>query len=195
MSRPREYPDQLIFQGVHQALSKTGYAKLTLERIATEIHISPAALSKRFGSKKSLLLAYSDAVIEQIKISFHQVQLQEKKPLKALAHIFLSSVKAVDSPQTLANITSLYVEGIADPDLLARSRTRLQLIDDQVRSLLNRAVEEGEIKPCDTAKVSRVLQAAVGGALMIWIKEPDRTLTAWTEDCMELIIGPLRLED
>lgn len=193
MSRPREYPDELIFQGVHQALSKTGYAKLTLERIATEINISPAALSKRFGSKKSLLIAYSDAVIEQVKRSFQQVQIKEIKPLRALEQIFLQSVKEVDTPQTLANITSLYVEGIADPDLLARSQARLQIIDEQVQSLLNRAVEEGEIRPCDPAKVSRVLQAAVGGALMIWIKEPGRSLTEWTEDCMELIIGPLRL--
>lgn len=191
MSRPREFSDELIFQGVDLALRKAGYSKLTLERIAQEINISPAALSKRFGSKQSLLYSYSDYVLQVIGHVFEEVQKQEEKHLDALKNIFLHSIGQVDTPQALANITSLYIEGLSDPGLKQRSRIRLQMIDEHVGKLLRQAVEAKELRNCDTEKVSRVLQSAVGGSLMIWIKEPERSLKEWINDCFEIVLGPL----
>jgi AcrR family transcriptional regulator len=192
MSRPRQYSDELIFTGVRQALSKYGYAKLTLANIAEEIDISPAALSKRFGSKKSLLLAYSDYVIQVSKQSFAEALRREGSALEALKGVFLQGMTMVDGPVSLANITSLYIEGVSDPDLLERSRLRLHIIDEGVRQLLHKAVDAGEIRKCDPALVSRVLQSAVGGAFMLWLKNTERTPEDWIDDCFKVIFSPLK---
>ncbi|PTM58191.1 TetR/AcrR family transcriptional regulator [Desmospora activa] len=195
MSKPRQFSDERIFKGVYQALSKKGYANLTLAHIAQEIELSPAALSKRFGSKKGLLLAYSDHVIEMTKQTFAEAQSTSGSSLEALKNVFLQSMKTVGDPVSLANITSLYIEGVSDPDLLQRSCLRLQVIDDGVQQLLQSAIRGQEIKACDTALVSRVLQAAIGGSLMLWLKQSERTPDEWIDDCFEVVFASVRLAE
>lgn len=95
-------------------------------------------------------------------------------------------------PVELANHTSFYLEGTNDPDLVEKTRYRLQLIDEFTRQMLSQAITNKEIAECDVAMVSRVLQAAISGAMMIWIKESNRTLEELFDECFQVIFAPLR---
>lgn len=191
MVRPREFQDEVIFHGVYRALCKKGYGQLALTDITHEMNISPAALMKRFGSKKNLLLAYSDYVIELTKQAFHDASLSDQSPIEALKTVFRDAVSHMKDPVELANHTSFYLEGTNDPDLLEKTRYRLQLIDEFTRRMLNQAITNNEIVPCDVARVSRVLQAAISGAMLIWIKESDRSLDELFDECFQVIFASL----
>lgn len=191
MARPREYSDDRIFQGIHLALGKYGYAKLTLDNIAKEINISPAALSKRFGSKKNLLLFYMDTVIKMTTHSFATTRSLPGSKLRALKSLLIQSLGKVEDVKTLANVTSLFIESVSDTDLLEYSQRRLQLIDVEVEYFLRAAIENGELLNCELDQVettARVLQAAIAGSLMIWLNNSTQTLEQWLDDCFNLIL-------
>lgn len=192
MVRPREFRDEAIFYGVYRALSKKGYGQAALTDITHEVNISPAALMKRFGSKKNLFLAYSDYVIELTRHAFQEADLSDQSRLDALKAVFKHAVSHMKDPVELANHTSFYLEGTNDPDLLEKTRYRLQLIDAFTRQMLSQAITNKEIAECDVAMVSRVLQAAISGAMMIWIKESNRTLEELFDECFQVIFAPLR---
>lgn len=192
MVRPREFQDEAIFYGVYRALSKKGYGQAALTDITHEVNISPAALMKRFGSKKNLFLAYSDYVIELTRHAFQEADLSDQSRLDALKAVFKHAVSHMKDPVELANHTSFYLEGTNDPDLVEKTRYRLQLIDAFTRQMLSQAITNKEIAECDVAMVSRVLQAAISGAMMIWIKESNRTLEELFDECFQVIFAPLR---
>ncbi|RXZ79724.1 TetR/AcrR family transcriptional regulator [Paenibacillaceae bacterium] len=194
MARPRAFPDDLMFQGIHQALCKRGFNQLTLEHIATEIAISPAALTKRFGSKKALLLFYIDMVISITEQAFADVCRLPVTRINALKTLFMRSMGQMSDPTALANFTSLFVACVSDPELLERSQRRLRVIDEQVKLLLNAAAAAQEIRGADIDKTARVLQSALGGALFIWLKDPDRPLAEWVDDCFDIVMGPLYVQ-
>lgn len=191
MVRPREFQDEAIFYGVYRALCKKGYGQLALTDITHEINISPAALMKRFGSKKNLFLAYSDYVIEITRQSFQDASRSDQSRIDALKAVFKHSTSRMNHPVELANHTSFYLEGTADPDLLEKTRYRLRLIDEFTRQMLDQAITNREIMPCDVASVSRVLQAAISGAMLIWIKESERSLDELFDECFHVIFTPL----
>lgn len=192
MVRPREFEDEVIFYGVYRALCKKGYGQVTLTDITHEVDISPAALMKRFGSKKNLFLAYSDFVIELTRHAFQEASVSDRSRIDALKGVFKHGVLHMKDPIELANHTSFYLEGTSDPDLLEKTRSRLLLIDEFTRQMLNQAIANKEITDCDVSMVSRVLQAAISGAMMIWIKESNRTLDELFDECFQVIFAPLQ---
>ena len=147
---------------------------------------------KRFGSKKNLFLAYSDYVIELTRHAFQEADLSDQSRLDALKAVFKHAVSHMKDPVELANHTSFYLEGTNDPDLLEKTRYRLRLIDAFTRQMLSQAITNKEIAECDVAMVSRVLQVAIIGAMMIWIKESNRTLEELFDECFQVIFAPLR---
>ena len=194
MGRPREMTDEMVYQGVYRALTKTGYGGLTLYKIAAEIGLSPAALSKRFGSKKSLLLFYMDHVIAVTNEAFENRPLSVEGYIYTLESIFVDSVSQLGDPRTVANSTSLYLESNDDPELLERSRLRVQIIDRHVRSWLEQAVQAGELRLDDIGQVSDILQASISGSLLIWLKDPAKPLEKWVRDSFAIVLGPYLTE-
>ena len=146
---------------------------------------------KRFGSKKNLFLAYSDYVIELTRHAFQEADLSDQSRLDALKAVFKHAVSHMKDPVELANHTSFYLEGRTTP-ICWKTRYRLQLIDAFTRQMLSQAITNKEIAECDVAMVSRVLQAAIIGAMMIWIKESNRTLEELFDECFQVIFAPLR---
>ncbi|MCK0473256.1 TetR/AcrR family transcriptional regulator [Halalkalibacter sp. APA_J-10(15)] len=189
MARPREFANETIFYAVYQALCKKGMSKLTINDISNEGTISPAGLLKRFGSKKGILLAYSEFVVELTKKSFDESH-KEDSSIHALKKIYKKAMKLADDPISLANHTSFYLESTSDPDLLKISKKRLDILDKGTQSLLNQAICQGEMKECDVNLISTVLQSSVGGAMLIWIRNPERTIEALIDDCFSVILKP-----
>lgn len=193
MGRPREFSDEHIYYGVYQSLCKKGFAQTTLADIAYEIGVSPAALIKRFSSKKGIFLAYTNYVIQLTEAKFNEADQSDAPPIEALKSVYKEAVRLGNDPVSLARHTSFYLESTTDPDLLEISRHRLAIIDAGTRRLLSKAVRDKSIQACDIELVSTVLQSAIGGALLIWIRDAGKTLDALIDDCFRVIIGPLRI--
>jgi AcrR family transcriptional regulator len=188
--RPRSYSDDLIFQSISIVLMNQGYDDLTLQRVAYEAGLSPAILSKRFGSKSGMLLAYYGHVVDATQQYFLQLARQSIPPVDKLKKAFLQSHGPVIEPKAFANIAMLYLKLDLEPAFTGKSKERLDLIDDEVQKLLREAMDRGDIRQGNAAALSRVLQGAVTGAYMLWCKA-DRggSLTERIDECFEHILG------
>ncbi len=168
--RPQVHSDESIFQSLSVVLLKEGYAALTLQNIAQQSALSPAALSKRFGSKKGLLLAYYQHLIEVTRNSFAELAKRPLPVLEALTEIFTQWNAFIKDPRELANLMVLYLNFDIDPDLIAKSRERMHLVDAEVQKILRAAVGRGELICEDIPGMSQLLQAAATGTAMLWCK-------------------------
>lgn len=186
--RPRAYADETIFESVTKALCKYGYYDLTLARISQEAGVSAAILSKRFGSKKGLLLAYGDYLIRITRQSFTASERADSSAIGALKRVFLEWT-AYLGPGQFANLTSFFIGSNGDPELVEKSRRRLSIIDEEVQRLLKAAMSSNEIREAETAKISRVLQAAVTGAFIIWTKDSRLSPEEWLEQCFDVVLA------
>lgn len=188
--RPREYSDQTIFEGVSKALIKHGYANLSMSNIAREANLSAAILSKRFGSKRGLLLAYYDYLIDITKQSFKSLRKTNIPALDMLKQVFLLWTAQVETPIQFANMASIYLENNQDPEFIEKTRLRLKIIDEEVRRILQIAIDSKEILEVDKELISRILQAAVTGAFFIWCKDSRLSPGEWVNDCFDVVFTP-----
>lgn len=190
--RPREYSDQTIFEGVSKALIKHGYANLSMSNIAREANLSAAILSKRFGSKRGLLLAYYDYLIDLTKQSFSALRKTKMPALDMLKHVFLMWTTQVETPAQFANLASIYLGNNQDPEFIEKTKLRLKIIDEEIQQILQIAIDSKEISELDKDLISRVLQAAVTGAFFIWCKDSRLTPEEWVNDCFDVVFAPYR---
>lgn len=173
--RPQMYPDERIFESISIVLAKQGYEALTLQNIAGQAKLSPAILSKRFGSKKRMLLAYYDYLIALTERSFAGLSERSLPPVEALAEIFTQWYDFIKKPQEFANLTMLYLNLDIEPDFIEKSKKRLRVVDAEVQRILEEGIRRGEIQCVEVAEMSQVLQAAATGACLLWCRDEEGT--------------------
>jgi len=192
VGRPREVEDEAIFGATGRALSRLGYARLSLAAVASEAGVSPAMLVKRFGSKRDLLLAFFDWSIASSRALFAAARQEHASPLGSLLARFLLRLEYTNDPVSVANVLSFYTETIGDPEFAERGARRLRMQHAEIQRLLDEAVARGELVACDTARVGRVLLAAMNGALLLWEPDAARSMNDGLRDVFDVVLGPLR---
>lgn len=188
--RPQVYSDDRIFESISIVLAKQGYEALTLNNIAEQAKLSPAILSKRFGSKRGMLLAYYESLVTVTQKGFSDVSTRSLPLVEALTEIFTQWHDFIKKPQECANFMILYLKLDIDPEFIEISKKRHRIIDAEVQAILEEGVRRGEIQCQDIAEMSRVLQAAVTGATMLWCRDdvnidPRKLIAA----CINMIVG------
>ncbi len=190
VGRRRQVDDDTIMLGTARALGRLGYARLTLAAVAEEVGLSPASLIQRFGSKRDLLLAFFDwdMVVRQARVA--DLRRLHSSPLAALRARFLKWADFIPAPTTVANLLSLSVESVTDPEFRERANRRVKAQEAEVTALLEEAVASGELAPGDIPRLSRVLLAAETGALLHWAVAQGGPAREWIDDAFDVIIGP-----
>lgn len=186
--RPIKYSDEQIFQGFYRAISLYGYSQLSLEKIAKEANVSTAILSKRFGSKKGLILSYFQYALEQTRLVIAENQSKEANIATLRSFMTYWSVKNGDAA-SLMSMIAIYLEGVQDEEFHAISRERSTLIDKEVQRLIQASIDKGEIAAMNVKETSFLLQASVLGAAMLWLNHRDKPQKELIESCINRVIG------
>ena len=186
--RPIKYSDEQIFLGFYTAIAKHGYSKLSLEKIAKEANVSTAILSKRFGSKKGLILSFFRYALEKTRLVVEKNQLKEPNINTLRNFLTYWSAENCDATSLIIMI-AIYLEGVQDQELHAISQERNLLIDNEVQRILQASMDKGEIAKMDVKDTSYLLQASVLGVVMLWLHKQDQSLKKLTELCIDQIIG------
>jgi AcrR family transcriptional regulator len=192
MGRPRTVTDEDILAAAARAMARRGPVALTLADVAEEVGLSPAALIKRFGSKRGLLLAVSTGASAELKTELAALRRAHASPLAALIRATTHLARHTASAQELAHHLAFLQIDVTDPDfrkpMLEMSRTTLagyqQLLDD--------AVARRELLPCDTATLARLLNAVVGGSLIAWAVFRKGRAEDWVRADIEAALQPYR---
>ncbi|KYG27698.1 TetR/AcrR family transcriptional regulator [Alkalihalobacillus trypoxylicola] len=186
--RPIKYTDEQIFLGLYKALTLHGFSKLSLEKIAKEANVSAAILSKRYGSKKGLILNYFNYALKQTQLVIHENQLK-KANIETLENFLIHwPIKKGDAAAIMSMI-EIYSEGVKDAELRKISQERSVLIDEEVQRLLKESIDKGEIEDMDVKETSFLLQSSALGVAMVWLNKQDQPLDRLVKSSIHRIVG------
>src|SRR5699024_11962754 len=125
------------------AIATNGYSKMSLEKIAKEANVSTAILSKRFGSKKWLILSYFQYALERTRLVVEENQLKETN-IDTLRNFLTYWSAENDDATSLMSMIAIHLEGVQDQELHAISQERNLLIDNEVQRIHQDSIDKGE---------------------------------------------------
>jgi AcrR family transcriptional regulator len=189
--RPRKASDDQVFTAVQRVITRLGPAQVTLAEIAREAGVTASALVQRFGSKRDLLLAFSALGPEATRHLFAHLRAAHASPLAAI-RAYASCMAALgETPETLAHHLGYLQIDIGDPDFRKHMTRQARITDREIRRLIEAAVEAGELVPdVDPARLSRLVQAVVGGSMFAWAFWPRGTAARYVRDDLNAVLEP-----
>ncbi|MDQ3170499.1 MAG: TetR/AcrR family transcriptional regulator [Acidobacteriota bacterium] len=192
MARPRTIADEDILMALHAVVGRIGPTRMTLADVAAEVGLSPATLVQRFGSKRGLLLAFAKAGAESADYCFAAVRAAHESPLAALIAAATMMTRSMGSPEELANGLAFLQIDISDREFRKHALVSFEKSAKGYKSLLDDAVEAGELLPCDTTKLAHAVGAISGGSLIAWAVLQKGTAERWVRRDLETLLAPYR---
>lgn len=187
--RPRTIDDGAILQATAMVISRLGPSTFTLADVAKQVHLSPATLVQRFGSKRGLMLALAQAGVEGIEACFDAVRGAHPRPLDALMAAATEMTRHVDTPEEMANHLAFLQIDLRDPDfyrLMLENSTRILA---GYKALLDDAMAAGELEKCDTRRLARAVGSMAGGSLISWAVLREGAAEAFVRKDLETLLA------
>lgn len=195
VGRPRTFSDEDAFRATTVVLARLGHHRLSLAAVAAELGCTRQALIRRFGAKRALLHAYMGWEIERAEASYNVVRDAHASPLAALRARFLSPNDPFEEPEDplgRANLLAFLIGAGTDPALHGQIERLFQIYETGVAGLIADAVHAGELLPCDSVLVARLLNAATIGELLQWAVKPRGEATDRVAVLFDAILAPLQ---
>jgi hypothetical protein len=98
----------------------------------------------------------------------------------------------MDSPSALAHHLAFLQLELADPEFHRHVLEHACVAREQIRLLLDAAVEHGELKQCDTKNLARAIHVTYNGTLITWAIFRQGRLASQLRRELEFILKPLR---
>lgn len=193
MSRRRTISDEEILGAAARVMARLGPSQYTLADVAAEVGLAPATLLQRFGSKRGLLLALTKAAADGADECLKQVRGAHRSPIKALLASVDMMAGLAENVDVLANNLGFLQMDLADAEF--RKYTRVQQLGmlKGYERLLEEAIDVGELMPCDTAGLARLVASVVHGSMVAWGFYQEGTVVDWMRRDVELLLEPYRL--
>jgi hypothetical protein len=96
------------------------------------------------------------------------------------------------SPEELANSLAFLQIDITDPEFHAHTLEMSKKNVAGYRALLKDAIAAGELKPHDTLRMARAINAMAGGSLIAWAIFREGTAERWVRRDLDTLLAPFR---
>jgi AcrR family transcriptional regulator len=190
--RPRTVSDDEILAATARAMSKVPPTRFTLADVAREVGLAPATLVQRFGSKRGLLLALSSQSAASMDVSFEAVRKRGASPLDSLLTAATEMARFSATPEELANSIAYLQIDLSDEDFHKHILASSRAMQRGYRKLLDEAVTEGQLRPCDTDALARAVEAMAGGSLIGWAIHRKGKAQTWVRKDLDTLLAPYR---
>ncbi len=189
--RPRKVTDEEVFAATYRAMTRLGPGELTLAEIASEAGVTAGALSQRFGSKRQLLLALSQAAALTAGDFIRELQTIHRSPLAAIRAYAECMAHLAATPAALArNLAYLQID-LADPDFRVHVAAQARATRRGMQSLLEAAVSAGELsRRTNIKRLARTVEVALNGSLLTWAFYHDGTPARWLRENVDAVLAP-----
>jgi AcrR family transcriptional regulator len=191
--RPRQTSDEAILAATMRVMQRRSPVDLTLADVAKEAGVVPATLIQRFGTKRGLLLAACRTAPGSVPEQFNAARAKYGAPLRTLLELYATYSGFSATPEAVANGLAYLQIDLIDPEFHAITLAQFTTIRNETRKLLDDAVAAGELKPCDTADLARLIQQVNDGAMLNWAVYRKGTLAAWLRRSLKSLLAPYRL--
>jgi AcrR family transcriptional regulator len=190
--RPRTIDDAGILDAAGRIISRRGPNRFTLADVGAEVGLSAAALVRRFGSKRGLMLALARSALDSVDACFDAVRGSQNSALAAVLAAGTEMTRYVNSPEEMSNHLAFLQTDLSDPDFYALMLENSRRIIDGYRRLLDEAVAARELVRCDTTQLARAVDALAGGSLIGWAVHRQGTAEAWVRRDLNTLLEPYR---
>ena len=187
--RPRTVSDEAIYAAAVDVLADHGVSGLTLARVAERLHVTPAAVRQRFGSKKGLLTEVARQRTSGVEAGFELAGRSQPTRLQALEAALLARIEGLTDPRRLANAVSTYVDSASDPDLRAYFADELAAMEREVGRLLEEAHAAGEFDREAGPTLASTVFAAFEGVVTLWAIAPRGRVEDRVHETLEVLLG------
>jgi AcrR family transcriptional regulator len=191
-ARPRTIDDTVILEAAGRIISRHGPGKFTLADVGREAGLSAAALVRRFGSKRGLMLALARSASDSVDACFDMVWRASRSPLAAVLAAGTEMTRYVRSPEEMSNHLAFLQTDLSDPDFYEVTLENSRRMLAGYKRLLDEAVAAGELVPCDTARLARAVDAVAGGSLIGWAVHRRGTAEAYVRYDLTTVLEPYR---
>jgi AcrR family transcriptional regulator len=189
MPRPRATSDVDILAATHRVVSRLG-PSLTLADVAKEAGISPATLVQRFGSKRGLLLAFSAGGPAGLDAELKRIRATHRSPLATVYAIAECMAAMADTPRTLSNSLAFLQMDLVDPEFHEHALAHSRGMQARINALLEEAITEGELPRGDTRRLTRAVQAIIGGSLLQWAIDREGKVADRLREDLDALLKP-----
>jgi AcrR family transcriptional regulator len=196
MARPRTVSDDDLIAATTRVMSRLGPVKLTLAAVAEEAGVTAATLVQRFGSKRGLMLKISADAAGSSDACFAMVRAAHPgSPLEALMAAAAGMAQMASTPEELANSLAFLQIDITDPEFHVHTLAMSKKNVAGYRTLLKEAIAAAELKPHDTARMARAINALAAGSLINWAIFREGRAETWVRRDVEMLLAPYRIPD
>jgi len=191
--RPRETSDAQIMAATERAVRRLG-PHLTLADVAKEAGVSPATLVQRFGSKRSLLLAFVATGPTALRGEFARIRARARSPLAAVYATADCMAAMAPTAEALSNGLAFLQMDLVDPDFHTHAHAHSRAMQAEIEALLRDAIEQRELKKTNTRRLARAVHSLIGGSLLQWAVDRDTTAAVRIRQDLDMLLGPFRIE-
>ena len=189
--RPRKASDEEIFAATQRVMMRLGPAQWTLADIASESGLTAGALVQRFGSKRNLMVALTEAWARSAPHMIEQLRAQHDSPLETLRAYGDCIAMMGETPAAFAHHLSYLQIDLTDPDLHKHVRAQAKTTHASIRRLLYEAVVRGElVQESDAEQLARMIAVTLNGSLMTWAFYQDGTAQQWLREDLDNVLRP-----
>lgn len=174
-----------------RAMSRLGPGELTLADIAEEAGVTAGRLVQRFGSKRELLLAYSERFSGGTSEMFAELRRSHRSPLATIRAYCDCMAHLAASPAALVrNLAYLQID-LTDPDFRRHLTKQARATREELQKLIKDAIGAGELVPATNAKqLARTIEAVVAGSMMSWAFYQKGTAAKWMRHDLDAVLKP-----
>jgi AcrR family transcriptional regulator len=141
--RPRDpQTDERIIQAAAQLLRQRGFERMTVDDVAAQAGVGKATVYRRWPSKDDLAVAAMERLYSVEMPSPDTGSIRGD-----LEESYRSVVRFVGSPQGSAYLKMSIAESVRDDRIAALYRRATERAEEQARTMFERAIARGEIRP------------------------------------------------
>ncbi len=196
MTRPRKVSTDTILRTAYGIIMSEGPRALTFSRLSAELELVPAALVRRFKSKRQLLVAVDRYALEQSDAAMRHALKLHDSPIDAIIAMLVNELSFATSTENFVHGQSFLLLDFSYPELYANYRISVDQRHQHIVELLSRAQEEGILQPTiPTAELARMLQLVQQGTGHLWAMTQEAPIATYMERYIRLALQPYVLDD
>lgn len=193
MPRPRKVSDEDVLAAAYRVMQRVGPADFTLDAIAREAGVTAGALVQRFGSKKKLQVALAEGAANWAPAYISHLRTQHTSPLAVLRAYAESMAGLAETPAAYVRNLAYLLEDLSDPELLAHLARQGTATRDELVSVIQEAIDAGELSADAKPKVlARTVEAVLSGSMLIWAFYRSGDAGDWIRKDLDAVLAPYR---
>lgn len=191
MARPQSVPDEKIIAEAYRILLELGPSQLTFERLGARVGLVPAAIVRRFKTKRHLVLEADRYALERTNQKVSEAMAKAASPLDAIVAQFVTELDFATDIERFANGQEYLLMDLRDPSLYTNYQASFAHRHQQIAKLLRAAQNRGELdKIADIKELARHLQMILHGAGHVWAMTQQGPIEDYISHHVRLALAP-----